>query len=57
MRYFLIAILLSGCSASEIAVRQTERSIDVYGPACDRLGYQPQSDGWRDCIVKLSTRR
>ena len=30
--------------------------IIVYGPACERLGYAPQSDQWRSCIISLSTK-
>lgn len=57
MRYLLIALVLSGCSASEIAVRQTERAMDVYGPACEKMGYSTHTDPWRDCVLKLSTSR
>ncbi len=28
----------------------------IYGPACSGLGYAPNSDPWRQCVLQLSTR-
>ena len=30
--------------------------VATYGPACSRLGYAPNSDPWRNCILSLSTK-
>jgi hypothetical protein len=30
--------------------------IEVYGPACDKLGYKHDDDKWRDCVLRLSAR-
>lgn len=57
MRYLLIAALLGGCSLKEAAIRDAERSAATYGPACDKLGYERNSDGWRDCVIRLSDKR
>ena len=27
--------------------------IQVYGPACEKLGYTGGSDPWRDCVLRL----
>ena len=54
------ALLLGACSTpQERAARKQAEMADmmvVYGPACERLGYAPQSDQWRNCILSLSTK-
>ena len=54
------AVLLSACATpQERAARKQAEMADmiiVYGPACERLGYAPQSDQWRSCIISLSTK-
>lgn len=58
----LLAIGLSGCATltpAERAARaqaEVEEMIKVYSPACEKLGYAPDSDKWRDCILRLSAR-
>lgn len=53
MRYVLIALMLAGCTtASKVATNQMERDITVYGPACEKLGFQKDTDAWRDCIIR-----
>lgn len=55
-----LAIAASGCTTPQerAAQKQAEAAnmITVYGPACARLGYAPDSDPWRNCIVNLSTK-
>lgn len=55
-----VALLLAACSTPQerAAMKQAEMEHDmvVYGPACVRLGYQPNSDQWRNCVLQLSTR-
>lgn len=33
-----------------------ERMMVEYGPACERLGYTPNGDGWRGCVLRLNAR-
>ena len=48
MRYALVALLLlAGC---ETPAQRAQNDINEYGPYCDALGYQRDSDGWRQCI-------
>ncbi len=52
-------LLLTGCASTpaERAARaqaEMEQTIAVYGPACEKLGYQRDSDQWRDCVLRLS---
>lgn len=53
------ALLLAGCTTpQERAARMQadmDRIIVEYGPACTRLGYQPNTDAWRNCLLQLNT--
>lgn len=54
---FLVATLAACATPAERAARierEVETMITVYGPACERLGFKPDSDGWRDCILRLN---
>jgi outer membrane PBP1 activator LpoA protein len=67
MRNALLSVLisaltvLSACSTLTPAERAAQMEqevaamIQVYGPACEKLGYQADSDNWRDCILRLNT--
>lgn len=50
--------LLAGCATpaqeAAYAQRDMERMITVYGPACEKLGYSPNTDPWRNCVMQLS---
>lgn len=55
---FLLIALLTGCTTPADKAARVQREGDemvaTYGPACERLGYQRDSDPWRDCILHLS---
>ena len=36
--------------------REVKEMIQVYGPACEKLGYTRDTDKWRDCVLKLSAK-
>ena len=52
---------LVGCATPTPAERSAQMQnevnemIQVFGPACEKLGFQPDSDPWRECILKLNT--
>lgn len=54
-------VMLAGCAnlspseRSALMEKEVEEMIQVYGPACEKLGYQVDSDPWRECILKLNT--
>ena len=48
MRYLLIAVLLAGCATPE---QKADRMISRFGPVCDKLGYEKNTDKWRDCVL------
>ena len=52
--------LLSGCMTATQRAAQMEhevgRMIQIYGPACEKLGFKSDTDPWRDCILRLDTK-
>lgn len=63
-RYIWLALTLwvAGCATPTPAERAAEmqREIDemiqIYGPACEKLGYKNGTDKWRDCILRMSAK-
>ena len=57
---FVVMIFLAGCVTQAERAAQVQRDVDdmirVYGPGCEKLGYKPDSDLWRDCVLHLSTK-
>ncbi len=53
----LIVGNLAACTTpaqeSAYMVREAERMVQVYGPACEKLGYMLDTNAWRDCMVGL----
>lgn len=50
MKTLLIAVslvLLSSCA------HRAERMLDRNGPTCDKLGYERDTDSWRQCVTAL----
>ena len=58
--YLALVTTLAGCATPEEraarAQREVEEMIQVYGPACDKLGFANGTDEWRNCILRLSAR-
>ena len=57
---FVVMIFLAGCVTQAERAAQVQRDVDdmirVYGPGCEKLGYKPDSDLWRDCVLRLATK-
>lgn len=56
-----ITAVVAGCATTTVeraarVEREVEDMIKVYGPACEKLGYEGNSDRWRDCIIQLNTK-
>lgn len=55
-------LVLAGCATPTPAERAAHAQAEmrqlmaVYGPACEKLGYQKDTDLWRDCVLRLATR-
>ena len=45
--WILLLLALSGCASTE---QYAARMADDYGPYCDKLGYQRNTDAWRNCV-------
>ena len=64
MRAFMLmtasVVCLLGCTTpQEKAMQQQaemDRMIAEYGPACVQLGFAPNTDPWRNCIVQMATK-
>jgi hypothetical protein len=59
LHILVLTILVAGCATSPAeraaqAEREVDQMIQVYGPACDKLGYRPESDPWRNCVLQLA---
>lgn len=56
-----LATLLTGCATTAERAAQMQAEVDemvaVYGPACDKLGFQNGTDPWRNCILGLSAQK
>ncbi|MBS1188553.1 MAG: hypothetical protein H6R10_345 [Rhodocyclaceae bacterium] len=52
------ALLVAGCATPAEQAARAEREMDrlmvVYGPACEKLGFQRDTNLWRDCILRLA---
>ena len=53
-------LLLAACATPQERAAKMQLKMDriiiEYGPACIRLGYQQNSDQWRNCILQLNTK-
>jgi hypothetical protein len=63
MRAFAVTVLVlfvAACATQAERAAQVQRDVDdmimVYGPGCEKLGFKPDSDPWRDCIIRLATK-
>jgi hypothetical protein len=54
----VIVAFLAGCTTTAEQAAQAEREVarmvQVYGPACEKLGFQRDTDSWRNCVINLS---
>ena len=53
----LLALLAACATTAERAAqmqREVDRMVQIYGPACSKLGYKPETDAWRDCVLNLN---
>jgi hypothetical protein len=55
----LIAFVFGCATNAELATQKShkaEQMMVVYGPACQKLGYQENTDPWRDCVLRMNGR-
>ena len=57
---FAATVLLAGCATTTPAERsvamqrKAAEMMQVYGPACEKLGYTKDSNEWRDCVLDMA---
>lgn len=56
---YMLSLILSlvGCASNPLAEQEQATKlmaykIQVYGPACEKLGFEKDTDMWRECIQK-----
>jgi len=56
----LLSAVVAGCATQAERAAAVERDVEdmiqVYGPGCEKLGYDSNSDPWRECILRLANR-
>jgi hypothetical protein len=57
IKWVCLILFLTGCASDPVAEQKQaaqlmERKIQVYGPACEILGYEKDADAWRECIQR-----
>ena len=61
-RYLPLAllVLVAACATPEQRAARVEQEVTAmiqeYGPGCERLGFKPDTDPWRDCVLRLATK-
>ena len=55
-----LAVTLAGCTTPQEKAAQMQAEVDhmmqIYGPACTRMGYPAASDQWRNCVLQLAVK-
>lgn len=53
MRYLFVLILLAGCARQPLTPeQQAELIVTNFGPVCDKIGFQRDTDPWRNCVLQ-----
>jgi hypothetical protein len=52
-----LALVLAACTTPQERAARAQADVElmmqVYGPACTKLGYPTSADTWRDCVLRL----
>lgn len=53
----ILLALLAGCASDPAAeqkraTQQMQYKMQVYGPACEKLGFKADTDDWRECVQR-----
>ena len=58
---FALTIALAACATPGQRAAEMQAEVDemivVYGPACDKLGFQSSTDPWRNCVLGLNAQK
>lgn len=50
----VLPAVLIGCATPE---QKAQRYLEVYGPVCDKLGFEKNTDNWRNCVLGQANAR
>lgn len=50
----VVSVTFVGCATPADKARQ---AVERQGPYCEAMGFQSNTDGWRDCIQRQEARR
>jgi len=53
---FLAACATTPAERAAQMQREVDEMVQVYGHACEKLGYRGETDQWRDCVLRLSSK-
>lgn len=60
MVFAAVTVLLGACATPQERTAFRENPVQalapIYGPACDKRGYAKDTEQWRNCILRSSTR-
>ena len=63
MRILVFLLLIASVSACTTVAQRSARMesevgqmIQIYAPACEKLGFKKDTDPWRDCILRLDAK-
>ena len=53
--------IVAGCATPAQRAAEMQAEVDqmivVYGPACEKLGFQNGTDPWRNCVLGLNAQK
>lgn len=56
----ILVCLLSACMTPAERTAKAEQDVaqmvQTYGPACEKLGFKPDTDPWRNCVLGLDAK-
>lgn len=53
LMFLALPLLLAACATNP--VEEGRMLVATYGPECQAIGYQPNTDAYRNCILKLNS--
>lgn len=56
MRYLILLLLLSACVPNPTKEERIQAAINQASPTCEALGYNRNSEPWRQCVMQFLSR-
>ena len=52
VKVLLVVLVFLGIVACSTPEQRAQMVIEKYGPYCEKLGYNRETDNWRDCLMR-----